>query len=132
MMKIDQSILNKIVIAVLLMGLTTAFSQVRGEQGPPPIPNAKQIEKMVDELDKTLSLNQEQEKKVLAVYQDHFKEVEKKTAATNRPNRQEMQKLRSEFEADINALLTKEQQKLYKEFVKEHKQRRGQPKKGKM
>jgi len=113
------------------MRSTTAFSQEKGEKGPPPIPNAKQIKKRVDELEKTLPLNQEQEKKVLA-YQDHFKEVEKKTAATNRPNRQEMQKIRSEFEADINALLTKEQQKLYKEFVKEHKQRRGQPKKGKM
>jgi len=132
MMKIDQSVLKKVVFAVLLVSSTAVYSQARGQQGAPPIPNAKQIEKMVDDLGKTLSLSEEQEKKVLAVYQDHFKEVEKNTAATNRPDRQEMQKLRSEFEADVNALLTKEQKELYKEYVKEHKQRHGQPQKGKM
>ena len=90
------------------------------QQGPPPIPNAQQIEKMVNNLSKELSLSSEQETRVLELYNEHFEEVRIKTSGNARPNREEMQKLKKDFEEKVRVELSSEQQKKYDVYIKEH------------
>ena len=97
------------------------------QQGPPPIPNEKQIEKMVSELSEELSLTENQEEKILDLYIIHFEMVEKKMES-GRPSRNEMEALKTEFDKDVMMLLSDEQDKLFDAFQKEkrlqHEQKR--------
>lgn len=47
-------------IAIILVTGGMALAQPGGQQGPPPVPSDKQIEKMVKALDKELSLSDTQ------------------------------------------------------------------------
>ena len=109
------------IIVLLISGLTYAQPPggQRGEQqGPPPIPTEKQIEKMVSDLVTEISLSDEQEASVLFLYQEHFEEVEAKTSGNTKPNREEMDTLKSNFEKSVKALLTDDQKKDYKTYLR--------------
>lgn len=93
-----------------------------GKQGPPPIPNAAQIKTMVSEMADELSLSTEQEENVLELFTEHFEEVEEKTSGNSKPDRQEMEALKTEFEAKVNTLLSEEQQKQFLVFQKKKQQ----------
>ncbi len=99
--------------------------QQRGQQGPPPIPNTKQIKKMVTDVSKELSLSDAQEKKVSEIYFAHFEEVKGKMESSNRPDRKEMEKLESNFEKEVKAELTKDQQKQFVAYLKKQQAQRG-------
>lgn len=102
---------------VFLFGLTQAQQHQR--QGPPPIPSEEQIEKIVTDLSSELSLTEEQENQVSALYFSHFKEVgelREKKQAEREKDRQEMEALRTEFEKKVKSHLTEEQQVKYDEF----------------
>lgn len=124
---------KKLSILIILAFLSTniALAQERQQdrpQGPPPVPNDKQIEKMVTDLSKELSLTVVQEEKVSEIYFDHFKKVaeqQKKNKGNRGSSREVMQKLNSDFEADVKELLTEDQQKLYESYLKEDKEKRG-------
>lgn len=127
--------MNKIVkiFAVVLMITTAAFSQQRGgqgpqgngqQQGPPPVPSAKEIKTMVSDLSKEILLSKEQETKVLSLYTAHFEEVESKTAS-GRPDREEMEALKTSFETSVKKVLTKEQQVNYASYLKNNSPKRG-------
>lgn len=94
-----------------------------GQQGPPPIPNKKQIEKIVSDLSREISLTSEQEASVLKLYNNYFAEVKEKTSENDRPQREEMEALKSEFEAKVKALLTPEQQAKFVEYQRNNKPR---------
>ena len=126
--------LNAVSLGVLIFIIAMAVSNILhaqppgGQQGPPSIPNSKQIKKMVSNLAKEISLDEKQEEQVLALYQEHFADV-KKATSSGRPERSEMEKLKKEFETEVKAVLDEEQQEKFVAYQKkqEKKQRRGRP-----
>jgi len=126
-------VIKSILIVSFLFVSALSFSQPpnggqRGEQqGPPPIPNAQQIEKMVSDLADELSLSDEQESSVLKLYTQHFKEVKEKTSGNKKPERKEMEAMKSEFEKKVKSLLSAEQQTLFDDFQKKNQPHHGHP-----
>jgi Spy/CpxP family protein refolding chaperone len=112
-------------LSIILLLIAMALSNVvfaqpgGGQQGPPELPNAKQIKKMVAEMSEELSLNEEQGTEILELYTAHFDEVKELTSA-GRPDRTKMEAVKTKLEKQVKALLTEEQQELYVAYVKEH------------
>ena len=117
--------IGTITLVILLLSSPFTQAQQGGHQGPPPLPNDEQIEKMVEDLSKELSLTTDQEKQVSEKYFAHFAAVEKKMKA-GRPSREDMEAMETEFEKEVKLLLTKDQQVLYSSYIKEQKQKRPQ------
>jgi len=123
----------KLLVAILMI-TTTAFGQQRtggqrgGQQGPPQTPSEKQIEKMVSNLSKEIMLSEEQETEVLALYKNHFEDVEDLTKS-GRPDRDKMDELKEEFEAKVKDVLTEDQEKSYEAYLKKNA-RKGPQRKG--
>jgi flagellar basal body-associated protein FliL len=126
--------LNVVSLIVLLLIIAMAISNVlyaqppKGQQGPPPVPNSKQIKKIVASLAREISLDEAQEEKALAIYTENFVDV-KKVTGTGRPDRSKMEALKTELEKDVNAILNKEQKEQFIAYLKkqEKQQRRGRP-----
>jgi argininosuccinate synthase len=122
-MKLKMSEIWKVVVVALVV-TTTACGQQRvqrgGQQGLPEIPNTKQIERMVSNLADEISLSKEQEANILELYTAHFKEVKEKTKS-GRPDRKEMELLRTDFEKGVKAVLTGEQHELYDAYQKKNR-----------
>tara|TARA_R110001583_G_C5530859_1_gene398507 strand:+ start:332 stop:730 length:399 start_codon:yes stop_codon:yes gene_type:complete len=125
--------MNKIwkLLVVALVITTTACGQQRGLQGgqqvgnqqsPPVLPTSKEIKTMVSDLSVKLLLSDEQEERVLELYISHFKVVESKTKS-GRPDRTEMEKLKEDFEENVKAILTEDQQKLFTAYQKKNNKR---------
>ena len=108
-----------ILIALSFFNVVNAQPQ-GGQQGPPSVPNAKQIKKMVVDVSKELSLNDEQETQVSKLYVAHFDEV-KKATSSGRPERSTMEALDTKFEKEVNKVLTTDQQKLFAAYQKKNK-----------
>ncbi len=124
---------NIILIAVMLFAIistNTIQAQHRGVQGPPKLPDSKQINKMVSELSKELSLNKDQETKISKIYFSHFDEA-KKILETNRNNRElqrkKMDASNRNLNNKVNTALTKEQQKKYAKFLNKQELNRKRP-----
>lgn len=118
-----------LVVAVLVSGLTYAQppgGQGGGKQGPPPVPTDTQIEKMVDDMADEVGLSETQETKVLALYKEHFAEVKAKTSGNSRPDRSEMEALKTTFEKEVKALLSSEQKTKYAAYQKKNQQQKPQ------
>lgn len=119
-----------LIIALLFAAiffLTTSLSaQQRQGQGPPPIPNETQINKMVEDLSVELSLTDAQKTEILSLYTDHFNDVQKSMANGERISREEMESLKKEFEDEVKSLLNENQQDLYEEFIKNNKPQKNQ------
>jgi len=90
-----------------------------GQQGPPPVPNDTQIEKMVTDLANEVALSTDQKTKVIALYKDHFTQVKAKTSGNSRPKREEMEALDRNLEKLVKAELTEEQTSKYEAWLKE-------------
>lgn len=120
-------ILLTIVIGVATLGITNAQTQQR-KQGPPPIPNEKQVEKMVGELKDQLQLDDEQFEKLTLLFKTHFselKENKKKADKQREQQREKMEAARKEFENKIMEVLTEDQQKLFEKFKKQNRPLKG-------
>ena len=98
--------------------------QQGGQQGPPALPTSSEIEEMVSDLASEILLSDEQEATVLDLYIEHFEAVESKTSS-GRPDRDEMDALKEEFETSVNEVLTSDQQKLYKAYLKKNEKKQG-------
>lgn len=125
-----QTVRNYLGAALMLLALTgsnliNAQPPGGGQQGPPPIPNTKQIKEMVSDLADEISLSTEQEEDVLELYIEHFEEVEEQTSGNARPDRQEMEALKTKFESEVKALLSEEQQEQFTAYQKKNQQQRG-------
>ncbi|MDE3742015.1 hypothetical protein [Maribacter polysaccharolyticus] len=119
-----RKITNAALLLCALMITGTTFAQRGGQgggqQGPPPMPSDDEIVEMVSDLADEISLDEGQEAEILELYQAHFEEMESKMES-GRPDRDEMEALMSDFEEDVNAVLTDEQQKLYKKYLKNNR-----------
>lgn len=119
--------LKKITSTILLLSIVLfssgAFaqrgSQGGGQQGPPPAPTSEEIEEMVSDLSSEISLNEDQEIEILDLYTAHFNEQSDKMKS-GKPNRKEMESLKTEFEEEVKALLTEEQQELFDAYKKKN------------
>lgn len=130
-MNFKQIITNRFSLLILGMLLIAGniFAQPLqkgGMQGPPPIPDSCRIVKMVDELSKSLSLDDEQKKRILDLHFDHFCEAKSQMDK----NHEKIESLRKEFENQVKSLLTEDQKKEFDEFVKNHAPQQRPPKPG--
>ncbi|WP_282054175.1 hypothetical protein [Maribacter luteus] len=120
--------IKKILNAALLLGAImitgTTLAQRGGQQGPPPLPTSDEIEEMVSDMAEEVSLDETQEAEILVLYKAHFEEVEDLTSS-GRPDRDKMEALKSDFEDEVNAVLTDEQQKLFKAYQKKNSRQKG-------
>ncbi len=118
-----------VMILCLTIISTSTYAQQRGgqgerQQGPPPIPSTKQINKMVSDLADEISLTEQQEEQVLELYTNHFEEIESKTKS-GRPERDEMESFKRDFENDVRKVLSEDQQELYTSYMKNNRPKRG-------
>jgi len=112
-----------LLLCAILVSSTTYAQQGQkngGQKGPPPLPSSQQIEEMVSDMSKEISLSEDQESEVLEIYTAHFEEVEDKTKS-GKPDRKEMEALKTDLEKEVNALLTEEQQELYEDYQKKNR-----------
>ena len=121
-------------LLAILFSINFVQAQQHGQQGkqqgPPPLPNEQQIEKMVIDLSKELSLSEEQEKQVSDLYFTHFEEVgeiREKNKKAREADHEKMEQYREDFKIEVKSYLTKEQQKQFDEYQKKQQSnRRGQ------
>ncbi len=128
-----KQILSKTLASLFIVSLcllpTVSQAQQRGQQGPPPIPNEKQIEKMVDDLTQKLELTEYQSARISKIYIDHFEKVKDQQSqdGNKEAQRKIMQSLKTDFERNVKAELTKEQQKKFDKIQQKRSTRdRGQ------
>jgi hypothetical protein len=118
-----------IALIAMIFSITLAQAQPGGQQrdqqGPPPVPNEKQVEKMVTDLSKELSLDKTQEKQVSEIYKAHFEEVRENVEGNKKPSRTEMEKLKSSFEKEVKAVLSKDQKKQFDAYMKKQQPKQG-------
>ena len=118
-----KTIKSFLVLSILLIS-TSVFAQApgggqrSGQQGPPPIPDTKQIEKMVSDLADEIVLNTDQEVKILELYKAHFVQVKELSTGNSRPDKSKMQALNATFEKQVKAKLTKTQVNKYESYLK--------------
>lgn len=112
------------VLTIAMMTGSMTMAQPGDRQGPPPVPNNKQIQKMVKSLDKELDLSEKQTKQVSELYFTHFDNVEAKMKSSSRPARSEMEALDSDLEKKVKAVLDKDQQKKYTAWLKKQEKQR--------
>lgn len=108
-------------IVAILFGTLLVQAQPESPKGPPPIPNEKQIQKMVSDLSAELSLDETQQQKVSEMFVAHFnemKEVQDKYKDSHEAERKEMDGIKTEFEKEMKTVLTQEQQKQFDAFMK--------------
>ena len=116
-----------IALFAMMFSITTLQAQQgqqnHNQQGPPPIPNEKQIQKMVADISIELSLTDTQTEEVSKIFFAHFEEAKEKMEnnKSERPSRKEMEKLSKDFEKEVKAQLTDEQQKQFDAFMKKQK-----------
>ena len=124
---------STLVFFLIVTGFTnvTAQTKQQDQRKPRPLPDANQIVQMVEDLSAAISLTEEQKKQVLEMHQSHYERVkafkEGSKELDRDKKREEMQKLRKEFETEINSVLSKEQQIKYKAFEKEKRAKQGKP-----
>ena len=96
--------------------------------GPPKPPNPEQMEKMVNELAKELSLSTEQKEAILKIQLDQMKAMKEKMDKQGPPDRATMEAARKELDQKTMVLLSAEQKTKYTKFMESHKPpRRGGP-----
>lgn len=126
-MKLIKRISGKCQLLLLVLGLSTAMmaQHPQGQQGPPPMPEGKEIVKMVNQLDKEIDMTDAQEAKVLKLYQAHFAEI-KESMSKGRPDRTKMESMKTSFEKKVKAELTKDQVKKFVAYQKKSMPEGGQ------
>ncbi len=111
-----------VIIALGLFLITNVtYAQSHGKKGPPPIPDNSSVEKMVDNLALELELSKDQKSKVSNLYTEHFdlmrQMAEESKVTGKKASRKAMETIKSDFESNVKAFLTKEQQIKYDEYI---------------
>lgn len=103
----------------VLLSVTYAQAQQRGKQRP-PIPDAKSVVVIVDNLSEELALTKKQKKKVSGLYTDHFDLMREMVGDDKNSNcdREEIKKMRDDFETEVKSLLNQDQNKKYNDYLK--------------
>jgi Spy/CpxP family protein refolding chaperone len=142
-MKITWKLTATVLLATAMVG--SAYAQARGPQGAPPSkpgtggrmngPDPKQMEERAkktvhEQLKPALKLTAAQEKKILALYLKSNKES-MALFKDKKMSREDMMKkfkaMRDKRDKALNAILTPAQQKLYKKWQTERRNRFGGP-----
>lgn len=108
-----------LVAFALLLSVTYAQAQQRGKQRP-PIPDAKSVVVIVDNLSEELALTNKQKEKVSGLYTDHFDLMREMVGddKNSSSEREVMKKVRDDFETEVKSVLNKEQNKKYDDYLK--------------
>ncbi len=117
----------------LMTALVFAGSFVKAQgfrQGPPPpgMPDSIRVMNMVDRMAYRLNLTDEQKQEITDLYAAHFKEVEakrKEMMNERQQHREEMEKIRQDFQKQVKSQLTQEQQEEFDEFMNYRRPPRG-------
>lgn len=114
-----------IIVTLFLSGMIYAQPpEGEGQQGPPPIPDSKEINKMADELATEITLTKAQKGGVIKLYTAHFKQVKGKTSGNAKPKREDMDAMKADLEKKVRTLLTEKQKKGYAEYLKKLESKR--------
>ena len=110
-----------LIIASMLFISGNLLAQQQPEKNAPPIPLVSdQILKTVVELSKEISLSEDQTAMMLDLFQVHSNKVKAAVDKNQgqRERREEMARLRKEFEGNLNALFNDKQKAGFDEFMK--------------
>jgi len=116
---------NKLVLTFLTISLLMAGSLMaqpeQNENRGPKLPDSAEITKMMDELAENLSLTEDQKSKISELHFAHFSEAKvmrEKRQGDRENNREAMENLRKGFDEQVGAVLTDDQKKDYKKYMK--------------
>ncbi|MBU0473793.1 MAG: hypothetical protein KKF62_06475 [Bacteroidetes bacterium] len=121
--------LSKLILSAIILVSSSLIAQPRQDMKHPPIPDEKQIMKMVDELSTDLDLNSEQKTQITELFKNHFAELKTKMEnheLAEQKDRQEMEGFRDNFAAKVKSILTEEQKLKFDDFMKNHEPNHGQ------
>ncbi|NQV13850.1 hypothetical protein HQ531_00220 [bacterium] len=116
--KINKGIL---ILGMILISSTLWAQPDGGQQGPPRLPDSKQVGEMVKEVSQTLALTKKQESQISKLYFNHFEQARQmmdKGKATQQDHHKAMDALRTDFEKQVAELLSDDQKKAYEELKK--------------
>ena len=108
--------------ALVIAGAFTANAQMGGGFQMDPDGIAKMI---VDDMNQTVKLTDDQQKKVLELYTAQMKDMEKQFSSGQMPDMDAMQKQQEEQTKKLKAILTKEQFEAWDKHQKEMMQQFG-------
>jgi len=127
MKKIKNNTIFSFLIAAILILSSTMVQAQQGErpsrgqghdQQMPPVPDSTQIAKMVGELSTELALSEDQVPVFSQVVFTHLNELKALTANNSRPEREKMETLKKQFEKEVADMLTKDQNRKFKVYMK--------------
>ncbi len=110
-------------LVIFVLAITNvSCAQDERKAGPPPIPDAEKVNKMVDNLANELDLSGEQKEEVASIFNNHFDSMREKTEISKktgeRPSREVMEKQKQDFENEVKSVLTQEQQQKFDAHMK--------------
>jgi len=127
MKKIKNNTIFSFLIAAILILSSTMVQAQQGErpsrgqghdQQMPPVPDSTQIAKMVGELCTELALTENQVPVFSKLVFKHFDELKVLTANKTEPKREQMETLKKRFEKEVADMLTKDQNRKFKVYMK--------------
>lgn len=108
-----------IVLIMLCLTINLSAQQKPEREGPPKPPSVVDVNKMVDDLSTTLSLNESQKKVVSDLFTSHFNEIrESLENKQEKLSREDMESNRRSFEEQIKNFLTEDQKVEFDKFMK--------------
>ncbi len=127
-MKTTKSSLIVMMVSIFI-GVASLAAAQQTHPKPPPIPDEAQLTKMIEQLSKELSLDDNQKEKIKILHTEHFKQVKILHIAQKKQReaaKEKHHKLRSDFETKIEKELSKEQFEQFKKIMAEKHKRKGQ------
>jgi Spy/CpxP family protein refolding chaperone len=119
-----------VVVAILfaeMLNINPAIAQDRQQHPPMRTPDSAQIDKMVKELAKEISLTEEQQTQVTELYFAHFNKAKakmQKSEAKHEKLEKRREENRKDFENQVGELLNEDQKAKFKEFMKDQRPER--------
>lgn len=114
-----------LILLVLVTGNALYAQQQGSRQQGPKMPDSEEIVKMIEDLTSQLLLSDDQAEEVSTIFTQHFEEIETKMSGESRPDRDQMESLKAEFEKDIKSILNEDQIKNFEEYMKEQNKNQG-------
>lgn len=127
--------MKKIGLVLLFAFVLTAVSMAQGREQRNFDPK-EMAKRQTEELTKTLDLNKDQQKKVLALNNEMgekmsaMREDMRDGGGDREAMREKMNKLRDEQNKEMKKILTEDQYKKYEKYLEERRARRGQGRPG--
>jgi hypothetical protein len=123
-MNTQKKIKKNIILFLALLIFAGGNLLAQSRQSRPKVPNKEEIQNLVTELAKELSLTSGQKNDIENLFVKHFEEVKQKMKEHKEKmenEKEKMDKRRKEFEDSIKNLLNEKQQVQFDEFMKNHK-----------